>query len=214
MRAAYQLRVWQEDDWWLARVVAASEGANNAPLNAITQARSLSRIDSMGRDLIATILDADETDFDVEFEYALPDDLGELIHDAKGARGWLDAAQALWQERSAVAARALTDRGYSLREAATLMGLSHQRIDQLLADHMIPDGRRVMIFVASSNSGHGDRKPSEAGGLHDVDALLVLRCKDADQSRSESTWPREGLEARFRERIGVLIRQVALEAAS
>src|SRR5579859_6749796 len=115
MKPAYEVKVWQEGDWWLARVVAVSEGADRAPLNAITQARSLARIESMGRDLIATILDADEADFDVELDYILPGDIGELVCQAKGARAWLDAAQDLWQERSTVAARALTGKGYSLR---------------------------------------------------------------------------------------------------
>jgi hypothetical protein len=98
VKPTYQVRVWQEDAWWLARVVAASEDADRTPLNAITQARSLTRIDSMGRDLIATIMDADESDFDVDFEFMLPGDIGELINQAKGARAWLDAAQDLWQE--------------------------------------------------------------------------------------------------------------------
>src|ERR1700688_2934225 len=128
MKPTYRVRVWQEDDWWLARVVAASDGTDSAPLNAITQARSLARIESMSRDLIATILDADEGTFDIEIEYVLPDDAGDLVCQAKGAREWLDAAQDLWQERSTVAARALAEKGYSLRETATLLGLSHQRV--------------------------------------------------------------------------------------
>jgi hypothetical protein len=68
VKPTYQLRAWREDDWWLARVVAAGDGADRAPLNALTQARSLARIESMGRDLIATVLDASEETFDVEFE--------------------------------------------------------------------------------------------------------------------------------------------------
>ena len=138
MKAAYQLRVWHEDEWWLARVVAASDGADDAPVNAITQARSLARIDSVGRDLIATILDADESEFDVEFDYFLPDSLAGKVRDAKQARNGLDAARCLWQDRSALAAKALADAGFSLRETAALMGLSYQRVDQLLGDNAAP----------------------------------------------------------------------------
>ena len=60
MTTTYQVSAWQEEGWWLARVVAASDGADATPLNALTQARSLAKIDPMARDLIATILDADE----------------------------------------------------------------------------------------------------------------------------------------------------------
>ncbi|WP_051760963.1 hypothetical protein [Herbidospora cretacea] len=139
MKPVYQTKVWQEGDWWLARVMSASDGADQAPLNALTQARTLSRIDQMSRDLIATILDADEDDFDIEPFYELPDDLGDLLCEAKGARAWLEAAQDLWSERASITAQALADKGYSLRETATLLGLSHQRVDQLLQTRRTPE---------------------------------------------------------------------------
>jgi hypothetical protein len=109
MKPTYEVKVWQEDDWWLARVVSASDGADPSPLNALTQARTLTKIGPMARDLVATILDAEEDTFDIVLDYVLPDDVGELLCQARGARAWLDAAQELWQERSAIAARALAD---------------------------------------------------------------------------------------------------------
>src|SRR5262249_27864754 len=132
MKPTYEVRAWQEDGWWLARVVDASDGANPAPLNALTQARTLTKIEQMARDLVATILDVDEDTFAVQTEYVLPDEVDALVCEANGARAWLDAAQALWQERSAAAARVLADQGFSLRETAKLLGLSYQRVDQLL----------------------------------------------------------------------------------
>jgi hypothetical protein len=132
VKPTYEVRVWQEDDWWLARVVSASEGADPAPLNALTQARSLPKIESMARDLVATILDAEEASFEVDLDYVLPEDVNSVLCQARGARAWLDAAQELWQDRSAIAVKKLAEQGYSLRETATLLGLSHQRVDQLL----------------------------------------------------------------------------------
>ena len=72
VKPAYRIQAWQEDGWWLARVSDASDSADPAPLNAVTQARSLARIEPTGRDLVATILDADDDDFDLEVDYALP----------------------------------------------------------------------------------------------------------------------------------------------
>jgi hypothetical protein len=149
VNASYQVRIWPEDGWWLARVMAGSDDADTSPLNALTQARSLARIEFMARDLIATILDVGEDDFDVTFEYSLPGDSGDLVCQAKGARAWLDAAQALWQERSAAAARALTGEGYSLRETATLLGLSHQRVDQILGSRPERRPSRAVVFCES-----------------------------------------------------------------
>jgi hypothetical protein len=130
----YEVRAWQEDSRWLARVVSAADDADPAPLNAVTQARSLSRVEAMARDLVATILDADESKFDVDVEYVLPGVVASHVDHAKDARALLDIAGDLWHEQSAAAALVLTGEGYSLRETAALLGLSHQRVDQILSD--------------------------------------------------------------------------------
>jgi hypothetical protein len=77
----------------------------------------------MGSDLVATILDADHDTIEVDIDYALPGETGDLIGHAKSARVWLDSAQQLWQERATVAARTLAGQGYSLRDVAVRLGL-------------------------------------------------------------------------------------------
>lgn len=177
MKPTYEVKAWQEDDWWLARVVAASDNADTAPLNSLTQARTLTKVEPMARDLIATILDEDEDTFDLELHYVLPEDVSEILCEAKGARAWLDAAQELWQERSAVVARALSTKGYSLREIAKLLGLSHQRVDQLLQGRDDPERSNTWavhikhhVYSGSYRSWSTLREP-----LHDVDVVLAIR---------------------------------------
>ncbi len=182
VKLSYQVRVWQEDDWWLARVMAASDDADTSPLNALTQARSLAKIEFMARDLIATILDADEDSFDVKFEYVLPGDSGDLVCQAKGARAWLDAAQALWQERSAAAARALTEEGYSLRETAALLGLSHQRVDQILGSHSELKKSDVLVFCESPSEVAWLRKTMPALAHDDFAPIFIV------VSRNVGSW--------------------------
>lgn len=181
VKPVYEVQVWHEDDWWLARVIAASEGADPAPLNALTQARTLTKIEPMARDLIATILDAEQSTFDLETTYVLPQDVGELLCEAKGARAWLDAAQNLWQGRSTVAARALAERGYSLRETATLLGLSHQRVDQLLRGNDDPERSNVVAIQVKNSTGTGSvARCSDLRTRQDVDVVLVIRAPAAD----------------------------------
>jgi len=176
MKPTYEVKVWQEDDWWLARVVGASDHADPSPLNAITQARTLTKIEPMARDLVATIIDANEDTFNIELDYILPDDLSELLCQARGARAWLDAAQELWQERSAMAARALADKGYSLRETATLLGLSHQRVDQLLGGDVDRERSNVWTFQLKSSAPAGTCwRKTELAPISDIDLLLVVR---------------------------------------
>jgi len=186
MKPRYYVKAWQENDWWLARVVAASDGADPIPLNALTQARTVTKIESMARDLVATILDDDESNFEVELQYVLPDDLSTLLCEAKGARAWLDAAQELWQERSVTAARALTSQGYSLREAATLLELSHQRVDQLVGDPAVRERRNVLALELKSNwhaGGYGRR--GSPAPPQDVDLLVVVHnMAEPDEQRT------------------------------
>lgn len=137
MRPAYEVRAWQEDGWWLARITGASGEADLTPVNALTHSRSLTQIEQVVRDLVAMILDVDETTFDLEVEYVLPNEVDVLVCEALGAQTWLDAARDLFRERTAVAAKALSDQGFSLRETSKLLGLSDRWLDQLLrsADH-------------------------------------------------------------------------------
>jgi hypothetical protein len=75
MKPVYRVRVRQDSGWWLGRVIAASDGADPTPLNSLTQARELAGIESMARDLIATILDTSEYAFDIDVEYDVPPDV-------------------------------------------------------------------------------------------------------------------------------------------
>lgn len=202
MTATYQVSAWHEDDWWLARVIGASDDADSAPLNAVTQARSLARIGPMARDLIATILDTDETGFDVKLEYAVPADVGELVGRAKGARAWLETAQELWQERSTAAAKALSQKGYSLREIATLMELSYQRVDQLVV--LEPEVHRGNVLVSECRwSEDAASGRVMEGQSRYVDALLVVRSTSATESAAEAQFGEE-LRTQFEDHFRVL----------
>jgi predicted RNase H-like HicB family nuclease len=64
----------------------------------------------------------------------LPGEIGEHVAAAQDARARARAEQARAQEATLQAAHDLVDRlGLSVRDAAELLGLSHQRVQQLLA---------------------------------------------------------------------------------
>jgi transcriptional regulator with XRE-family HTH domain len=177
VKPTYEVRAWQEGDWWLVRVVRASNGADAAPVNGLTQARTLAQVEPMARDLVATILDGEEDAFGITVDYVLSDDASDLVRQATTARAWVEAAKDLWQDRSAAAARTLTEKGYSLRETAALLGISHQRVDQILgrasvmerafaenlADYLTRTGPRPecevdVLFLVSGPTGHATER--------------------------------------------------------
>lgn len=69
MRPTYHVHIWQEDDLWIARVASADAGTDPTPIGAITDATTHDEIQPMARDLIATLLDAEESTFNVTFQY-------------------------------------------------------------------------------------------------------------------------------------------------
>jgi len=113
----------------MVQVVGASDGADEAPLNAVGHARSLARVEQTARDAVATILDVADDTFDIDMEYVLPPVIETVVFEAIGARTWLEAARDLYRDRSTVAIRALTAQGLSQRESATLLGLPEHWAD-------------------------------------------------------------------------------------
>jgi hypothetical protein len=123
-KPTYEVRAWREHGWWMARVVGAGDGANAAPINAVSHAPTLDTVEQAARTVVATILDVAHDAFDIELEYVLPPVLDNVVCEAIGARTWLEAARELWWERSTVAVRTLAAEGLTVRETATLLGLN------------------------------------------------------------------------------------------
>jgi len=95
-----------------------------------TYGRSLRQAQSRIREALALWLDREPEGLPVRDR--LPKDLEELARRAQQARADAERAGAKAQEQAARAAKALTERGLSRRDAAELLGISHQRVQQLL----------------------------------------------------------------------------------
>jgi len=122
----YEVTVSREGKWWVAVV----NGVNGAA----TEVTQLSDLEIEVRDLLAGLLDADEDDFDLDW------DLSSVVG-AKGQAAW----EAFVKERKELAAmkerfdsnriatlQALHQAGVSTRDSAALMDISHQRVHQLI----------------------------------------------------------------------------------
>lgn len=98
-----------------------------------SQARRLDQVEDMARDAIALMLDVDPEDVSVAVEPVLPKEVSAAVARVVAAR---DASrQAEQAERDALrrAAQVLAEQGLSRRETGHLLGLSHQRVQQLVS---------------------------------------------------------------------------------
>jgi hypothetical protein len=120
-RDTYRATVTREDPWWVA--VVQGVGA--------TESKRIAELEDMVRDLIVVMRDLDTPDFNVIWEYDLPDEAAEALKDYQRSRREHEVAEQRYNQDAERAAKALDRAKVSTREAAQLMGISHQRVQQL-----------------------------------------------------------------------------------
>lgn len=95
-----------------------------------TYGRSLRQAQRRIREALALWLDVEPDTLQLRDQ--LPRDLTSVAEGVARARRHLDLAGAKAQQETADAVRRLTELGLSRRDAAELLGLSHQRVQQVL----------------------------------------------------------------------------------
>jgi predicted RNase H-like HicB family nuclease/predicted XRE-type DNA-binding protein len=119
----YTARVRRSGAWWAIDVPELP--------GVYSQTRRLDQVEPMARDAIALFLDVDPTTLDIRVETILPSDLRRDVDAVSRLRAEAERLQA----ESSGAMRRLTHqllgRGMSVRDAAAILGISHQRVSQL-----------------------------------------------------------------------------------
>ncbi len=124
-RETYTARCQRSGDWW-AISVPELRGVH-------TQARRLEKAEAMVREAIALFLDVPSDSFDVRIEPVLPRDLQGKVGRARKVRGEAEVLQREAAIASAEVAADLVQTAHlTVRDAGRVLGLSHQRITQLL----------------------------------------------------------------------------------
>jgi len=96
-----------------------------------TYGRSIRQAKTREREALSLFVDAADAAH-LEWDVRVPSRLRTTVTGARRARARADSAQEAANEAVAVAVSHLADAGYSRRDAADLLGVSHQRIQQLL----------------------------------------------------------------------------------
>lgn len=130
-RPTYTVRCVRSGDWW-AITVPQIPGVH-------TQARRLDQAEAMARDAVALLTDRPAASFDLVVTPELPGDLAAEVDAARELRETAERAQReATAAARAVAARLVDHQRLSFRDAGRILGLSHQRISQLLGDTQHP----------------------------------------------------------------------------
>jgi predicted RNase H-like HicB family nuclease len=121
----YTARCVRSGDWWAITI---------PELNGVhSQVRRLDQAEVMAREAIGLFLDVPADSFDVRVEPILPPQLQADVERARSVRGQADDMQREASTATARAARELVkDAKLTVREAGQILGVSHQRVAQLL----------------------------------------------------------------------------------
>ncbi len=121
----YRVRAEREGKFWLLTV---------PELDIMSQARRLTEAEEMARDLIATWLDVSPESFGIDLDIALPDKLAERREHARKLRAEADRLREQAADELRTVVRDAHDAGWTVRELALALGVSHQRAQQILAE--------------------------------------------------------------------------------
>ena len=99
-----------------------------------SQVRRLDQAERMARDAIAAFLDTEPDGFDIAVAVSLPSDLQRDVAGVVDLRGAIDRTEREYAERTRrLATRLVQGEGMTVREAGRVLGLSYQRVSQLVA---------------------------------------------------------------------------------
>lgn len=121
----YRAFASREERFWLLSI---------PELDIVTQARTLDRAEATVRDVIAVWLDVPADSFAVEVEPRLDDKWMRLLRETREARSDAERASARASELLRTSVSTMRAAGLTAREVGSLVGVSYQRVQQLLAE--------------------------------------------------------------------------------
>jgi hypothetical protein len=128
-----------EGRWWVVDV----------PGVGVTQGRTAREAERMAADLVAVMLDVPVEEVSITVDFRLVGELAEEVRSTKQAQIEAEAAQREAADRSRKVVRRVLAAGLSKQDAARVLGISAQRVSQL-----IPDGHRTSRAKAKNRQPH------------------------------------------------------------
>lgn len=138
--ASFVVRVTRSADWWVLEVISGLP----ADVVGVSQVRRLTEVDRVARGLISELVQIDPASIELRLDVELSGplhDFAELFHDADIIESTARREASLARSR---AVAGLLGEDLTMREAGAILGLSHQRIKQLV--DRAPDSTRVDVL--------------------------------------------------------------------
>ncbi len=123
---SYRAVATRSGDWWAITIPQLP--------GAFSQCKRLDQVEAMAREVIALMLDTDPADVDdIDVTVQLPDPLADDLTALQRSEQLADDARQAAAHAQRRAAGQLRAAGLSVRDIGRLLGVSHQRVSQILA---------------------------------------------------------------------------------
>jgi len=124
VRTHHSATATREGRWWVVDV----------PGVGVTQGRTTREAERMAADLVAVMLGVPAEEVSISVDFRLAGELAEEVRSAKQAQRDAETAQRQAADRSRKAVRRVLAAGLSRQDAARVLGISAQRVSQLVPD--------------------------------------------------------------------------------
>ncbi len=173
-----------EDGMWVA-VIDRQQG-----VSCVAQGRSIGEARRRVRDALGIYLDDEQAAASATFEDDVngPEKMKRAVADYFRAKDEADRAQALSKQKAVKASKVLLGAGFSRRDAAEVLGVSHQHVQQLAAgsDKITGLGARAL---AAARAGE---KIARAGGKLEGAGALANRVSQGKRAAKKSAVSKVG----------------------
>ncbi len=131
MTTTYKARTYRSGDWWAIEI---TDGLPDNMLG-VTQTKRLTEAEQAARQVVADLLEVEPDTIGIDMEWDTPVPIKIAQKELRDAAAYLVDARAAEVTCRRNVAAAATDEGLTMRETAIVMGISHQRVAQLLNDN-------------------------------------------------------------------------------
>lgn len=138
-------------DWWAIEVPEVP--------GAFTQAKRLDQVAAMVRDAVSLLEDVDQDSVEVDVDPVLDDATAEELAAARGKREQAALLERQASESITNLAHRMTKAGLTLRDIGVVLGVSHQRVGQLVSPPA-PAGKSLAKAATISDRDTKGRKTS------------------------------------------------------
>jgi DNA-directed RNA polymerase specialized sigma24 family protein len=123
-RSTYLVRAERSGNWWAIEAPEVD--------GAFSQAKRIDQIEDMAREVVALMLNVPEDSFDLKLDVAIPAEWDALAKLNRKAQIVAEVAQRVASSHARDTVQQLQAAGLPLRDIGSIMGISAQRVSQLL----------------------------------------------------------------------------------